>query len=126
VVKPTRSTNRTETTRRSAADGASRKVASRATGAPLSLSDAPHSRQNLRPRSLGVPHASQGALSTPPHSPQNFAAVSLAAPQCGQMRQGSPAQVPLRRNDAVRDCTEPAGGLWCLELPLTITGSTLG
>src|SRR5206468_6077265 len=80
----TRSANNTDTKRRSAA-GASRRCTGTAAAAPgKPASDAPHSKQNFRPGSFGVPQAGQSAANPAPHSPQNFASARFSAPQLEQ------------------------------------------
>src|SRR6188472_3026000 len=76
-VKPTRSPNSTDVTRRSATGEAS-------TGRPAGASPAngvPHSAQNLPP-SHGLPQVEQARNATPtPHDGQNFAPRRIVAPQ---------------------------------------------
>src|SRR6478735_117548 len=79
-VKPTRSPNSTDVTRRSAT-GAAGGAAAGATRQATSGNGVPHSSQNL-PRSEGVPHDEQArAPITAPHSGQNFAPARTDAPQ---------------------------------------------
>ena len=80
-VKPTRSANRTETSRRSAA-GRRR----RAAGSELRrcASADPHSPQNFFAGAFAVPQAGQATRERAPHSPQNFRPAWFSALQAGQ------------------------------------------
>ena len=81
-VKPTRSANRTETSRRSAT-GAAVLSGPAMRGCP-ELSDAPHSPQNFAVGGFAVSHAGQASVSAVPHSPQNFLPTSFSALQALQ------------------------------------------
>src|SRR5437763_5042208 len=74
VVKPTRSANRTETSRRSAAGslGGGWPMLGRREVAAVSPSAAPHSPKNFRPGGLGCPQTPQRLAMEAQHSPQNF------------------------------------------------------
>src|ERR671930_1114507 len=85
VVKPTRSANRTETSRRSAtgAIGAGGSPAG-ATSTASRASGEPHSPQNLAPGEFATPQDGQATASGLPHSAQNFRPGSFSVAQLGQ------------------------------------------
>ena len=76
-MKPTRSANRTETSRRSAAGPMSAGVVD-AAKAPSAL---PHSPQNFMVGGFAAPQLGQVCASALPHSPQNFRPASFSEPQ---------------------------------------------
>src|SRR5437660_2828512 len=80
VVNPTRSANRTLTSRRSvaAAMGLGAATAGRDSGAPR---DAPHSPQKSNWGSLAAPQEGHSFASAPPHLPQNFRPGAFSVPQ---------------------------------------------
>src|SRR5207248_4922789 len=97
-VKPTRSANSIETTRRSltgpgtgAALDPDAPVAAGAAVVPLS--GEPHSEQNF-PDGAGAPQVGHVAANELPHSAQNFASGRLAAPQLPQSPAVTPSSVP--------------------------------
>jgi len=73
-VKPTRSMNSTETTRRSATG-----VGGAAAGS-AAASGEPHSPQNFVSGAFRLPQLAHATARDAPHSPQNFLPLSLAAP----------------------------------------------
>jgi hypothetical protein len=81
-VKPTRSANRIETSRRSATDaGCAAPTAVRVATGRSAASDEPHSPQNFCPGGFVAPHEEQIAASAVPHSPQKFCVAGFSAPQ---------------------------------------------
>ena len=78
-MKPTRSANSTETSRRSAAGGSLGGV-----GASRRPSGLPHSPQKRTPASFGAPHDGHARASGEPHSPQNLRPAVLSAPHAVQ------------------------------------------
>src|SRR6266571_1507647 len=85
AVKPTRSANRTETSRRSATGVASDPLAVPGAVVAPSASDVPHSPQNFAPASFDVPQFGQSKASGDPHSRQNFLPASFSVEQLGQI-----------------------------------------
>jgi hypothetical protein len=83
-VKPTRSTKRTETTRRSAT-AVVEPVPCGSIGATPSTRRAPHSLQNLALGPFEVAQAAHVRRSEAPQSLQNFASGGLSAPQLPQI-----------------------------------------
>src|SRR5919109_4779205 len=82
VVKPTRSANRTETSRRSATGAVwAAPAAAGVAAGPAAASGEPHSPQNFCPGGFAAPHEEQVAASAVPHSPQNFCVAGFSAPQ---------------------------------------------
>ena len=71
VVNATRSTNSTETSRRSAVAAGPAAAAARLV---------PHSPQNLTAGAFAAPHSAQVTARPLPHSPQNFLPASFAVP----------------------------------------------
>jgi hypothetical protein len=97
AVDPTRSQNITVSWRRSAEElGADEEVEGCATGAkvgadtraagaaPIGMSAAPQSPQNLLPDGLSAPHAGQRKNSSAPQSPHTLLLSGLTLPQLGQ------------------------------------------
>src|ERR1700720_264061 len=84
VVNPTRSANKTDTSRRSATGAdwvaaGSGAAAADTPGLGAPASAVPHSPQNFCPRGFAVPHEEQPSASPAPHSPQNFWPDGLSA-----------------------------------------------
>ena len=80
-MKPTRSTNRTETSRRSATGGGATGAATGAAGWP---SGVPHSPQNRWPGGFEAPQDAHPAASALPQLPQNFWPAGFSVPQVEQ------------------------------------------
>ena len=81
-VKPTRSTNSTEHSRRSVSGPVGAGAATSGAGASAST-DVPHSVQNRRPGASGAAQARQTALNALPHAPQKRCPRLASAPQPG-------------------------------------------
>ena len=112
-MKPTRSANRTETSRRSAA-GASRARAAAAPGPAWAEAGAPHSPQNFSLPARAAPHDPHESASGVPHSMQNFFPCGFSAAQLGQIMWG--VSLPLRfcppsphSGRELEDAREPIG-----------------
>ena len=84
VVKPTRSRNRTETSRRSV-DCVAGDRSEAASGTTVD-SGAPHSPQNLAAGGLTVPQDGQARSNEEPHSMQNRRPASLVVPHAAQSK----------------------------------------
>ena len=110
AVKPTRSTKRTETRRRSATGpdaeswrpfpetvGASAVADLVSATSPAAARELPHSPQNFAPAGLTVPHTGQVAASRAPHSTQNLRPSSFAVPQLAQVSTVPGLASPTRR-----------------------------
>ena len=85
AVKPTRSTNSTETRRRSAAAGSRAEAGACGAATPALLSLVPHSPQKFTPGALAVPHDGHGATRLAPHSAQNFRPSSFGVEHAAQI-----------------------------------------
>ena len=86
AVKPTRSTNSTETSRRSAAAGSRDAVAAGAAVATApSPSLVPHSPQKFTSAAFGVPHDGHGAARLAPHWRQNLRPSSFGVEHAAQI-----------------------------------------
>src|SRR3990172_9955592 len=88
VVKPTRSANSTETSRRSATGPGAASATGRATTelglVELGTRGVPHSPQNFTFGGLGVPQLEQASANEAPHSPQNLRPSSFSVPHAEQ------------------------------------------
>src|SRR4051794_1610699 len=79
-VKPTRSTNNTDTRRRSVPDSCGSPAAVDEGGTASDANGEPHSPQNLASTALAAPHATHPRESRAPHSLQNLRPGSLPTP----------------------------------------------
>src|SRR3990172_10899963 len=86
AVKPTRSANSTETSRRSETGAATSPRGPTELGAGLApgANGVPHSPQNFTVGGLSVPQLGQASASDVPHSPQNLRPPSFSAPHASQ------------------------------------------
>ena len=97
-MNPTRSANRTDTSRRSAwGCGAGRGPDSGGVS-----SGVPHSPQNLTPGGFAAPQDGHDRWSGAPHSPQNLRFPSLGSPQAAQSTEATIALWPIRGTSATR------------------------
>ena len=92
AVKPTRSANSTQTSRRSATGAA----VPAAPAGVVAVTAAPHSPQNRSPASSGAPQAEHPLASDPPQAEQNLRPSRLLTPQC--------AQETIERETTARSC----------------------
>ena len=100
AVNPTRSVNRTDTSRRSATSAgvpvdAELERAAGGAGTTPATRGVPHSPQNRIVGALAVPHDGHAKLSWAPHPPQNLRPGSFSVPQLVQVMAASPS--PLSR-----------------------------
>src|SRR5215212_11174630 len=79
-VKPTRSTNNTDTRRRSVSGSCGSPAAVDEGDAASETNGEPHSPQNLASAALAAPHAAHPIESRAPHSLQNLRPGSLPTP----------------------------------------------
>ena len=82
-MKPTRSANRTETSRRSAAAGSGATGLLRGDASPASAP--PHSSQNACSGSAAAPHEGQASASGDPQPRQNLAPGRFSVPHAAQV-----------------------------------------
>src|SRR5215218_7215110 len=95
-VKPTKSTNNTDTRRRSVSGSCGSAAAVDEDDAASKANGEPHSPQNLASAALVAPHAAQRRESRAPHSLQNFRPGSLPTPHATHL------MTPPRRTVADR------------------------
>src|SRR5919198_6160344 len=100
AVNPTRSANKTETSRRSASGGAGGPAGAGTWASGVSA--APHSPQKRSPGSLSVPQAGQSTASGRPQLAQNLRPSRFSVPQFGQF-------ISILSGDTSH-CTEAATG----------------
>ena len=119
VVKPTRSANRTDTSRRSATGtkaGPPGRAPTRGSGptdppTSAAVNGVAHSPQNLAVGGFGVPQFGHAVTRRAAHSTQNLRPTSLSVPQFAQIT-WSPSASSERSARPARRRGDPLGALW--------------